>query len=55
MIPLAETSWKIAQLIPNAELHVFPHCGHWVQIEKTEEFITQVIEFLNQSKTANLV
>jgi 2-hydroxymuconate-semialdehyde hydrolase len=55
VIPIAETSWEIAQLIPNAHLHVFPHCGHWVQIEKTQEFIAQVIEFLNQSKTANLV
>ena len=55
VIPLAETSWKIAQLIPNAELHVFPHCGHWVQIEKTEPFIHQVIEFLNQRKTADIV
>jgi 2-hydroxymuconate-semialdehyde hydrolase len=55
VIPIAETSWKIAQLIPNAQLHVFPHCGHWVQIEKTEPFIHQVIEFLNQHKTANLV
>ena len=55
VIPLAETSWKIAQLIPNAQLHVFPHCGHWVQIEKTEPFIHQVIEFLNQPQTADRV
>jgi len=55
VIPLERTSWKIAQLIPNAELHVFPHCGHWVQIEKTQEFIAQVIGFLNQPNTATLV
>ena len=48
IIPLDKTSWKIAQVIPNAQLHVFPHCGHWVQIEKTKEFTGQVIEFLNQ-------
>ena len=54
VIPLAETSWKIAQLIPNAELHVFPHCGHWVQIEKKEEFVNQVLQFLKQP-VANLV
>jgi 2-hydroxymuconate-semialdehyde hydrolase len=55
VIPLAETSWKIAQLIPNAQLHVFPHCGHWVQIEKTEQFIHQVLEFLSQPETADIV
>lgn len=47
IIPLEHTSWKIAQLIPNAQLHVFPHCGHWVQIEKTKPFASQVIQFLN--------
>ena len=38
VIPLEETSFKLAKAIPNAELHVFPQCGHWVQIEKTKEF-----------------
>jgi len=46
VIPLQETSWKLAQLLPNAELHVFSHCGHWTQIEKTKEFTSQVIQFL---------
>lgn len=46
VIPLSKTSWKLAQVIPNAQLHVFPQCGHWVQIEKTTEFVRQVIEFL---------
>jgi len=50
VIPLEETGWKIAQLIPNAELHVFPHCGHWVQIEKTQPFLQQVLQFLNQPR-----
>ena len=47
VIPLEETSFKLAKAIPNAELHVFPQCGHWVQIEKTKEFTGQVIGFLN--------
>ena len=47
VIPLAETSFKLVQLLPDAQLHVFPQCGHWVQIEKTKEFAGQVIEFLN--------
>ncbi|MFC3885547.1 alpha/beta fold hydrolase [Bacillus songklensis] len=48
IIPLEKTSWSLSQIIPNAELHVFPNCGHWVQIEKTQPFIGQVIEFLNK-------
>jgi 2-hydroxymuconate-semialdehyde hydrolase len=48
VIPLEKTSWKLSQLIPNAQLHVFPNCGHWVQIEKTEPFIRQVMEFLKE-------
>lgn len=46
VIPLKETSYRLALALPNAELHVFPECGHWVQIEKTKEFAGQVIEFL---------
>lgn len=37
VIPI-ETSLKLLQLIDNAQLHVFGHCGHWTQIEHTEEF-----------------
>jgi 2-hydroxymuconate-semialdehyde hydrolase len=48
VIPLEKTSWKLSRIIPNAHLHVFPNCGHWVQIEKTELFIGQVMEFLNK-------
>lgn len=48
VIPLNETSWKMARLLPNAELHVFPRCGHWTQIEKTGEFTDLVISFLNR-------
>ncbi|WP_339193308.1 alpha/beta hydrolase [Aeribacillus sp. FSL W8-0870] len=48
VIPLDKTSWKLSQIVPDAQLHVFPNCGHWVQIEKTEFFAGQVIEFLNK-------
>ena len=43
VIPYKETSLKLFELMANAELHVFPNCGHWTQIEKTEEF-TQLCE-----------
>lgn len=34
------------RLIPNAELHIFPNCGHWVMIEAKEAFERVTIEFL---------
>lgn len=34
------------KLIRNAELHVFPHCGHWAQIEAAEQFAAVATEFL---------
>lgn len=48
VIPLDETSRKMARLLPSAELHVFPRCGHGTQIEKTGEFTDLVISFLNR-------
>lgn len=45
VIPL-ETSLKIFSLIKDAQLHVFGRCGHWTQIEHTEEFSRLVDEFL---------
>jgi 2-hydroxymuconate-semialdehyde hydrolase len=37
VIPL-ENSYRLLQLIDNAELHVFGKCGHWTQIERAGEF-----------------
>ncbi|MCH5641035.1 alpha/beta fold hydrolase [Gordonia sp. ABSL49_1] len=34
------------RLIPDAELHVFPKCGHWVMIEAKEAFEATVAAFL---------
>jgi 4,5:9,10-diseco-3-hydroxy-5,9,17-trioxoandrosta-1(10),2-diene-4-oate hydrolase len=36
------------QRMPNAELHVFSKCGHWVQWEKRDEFVSVATEFLNR-------
>lgn len=35
--------------IPNAELHVFPNCGHWAMIEAKEAFESTVLAFLTRS------
>ncbi|WP_420750374.1 alpha/beta fold hydrolase [Rhodococcus sp. O3] len=32
--------------IPNAELHVFPNCGHWTMIEAKEAWTSAVLAFL---------
>lgn len=37
VIPLS-TSLTLAQWIPNSQLHVFGHCGHWTQIEHAARF-----------------
>lgn len=34
--------------IPNAELHVFPNCGHWTMIEAREAWLAAVISFLTR-------
>ena len=44
VIPL-ENSLKLLQLIDNAQLHVFGHCGHWTQIEHTRAFADLIINF----------
>lgn len=37
VIPLA-TSYRLLELIPDAQLHVFGRCGHWTQVERAAEF-----------------
>ncbi len=36
------------KMIPRAELHVFPNCGHWAQIEAAEEFRQVCTAFLSR-------
>lgn len=45
VIPFA-ASLRAFELLPNAELHAFGHCGHWVQIERTSRFLAVVADFL---------
>lgn len=35
--------------IPNAELHVFPNCGHWAMIEAKAAFEATVLSFLSRN------
>ena len=51
VIPLAN-SLTLAQWIPNCQLHVFGHCGHWTQIEHSERFNRLVEAFLAEGDAA---
>lgn len=37
--------------MPNAELHVFPNCGHWAMQEKQMDFERLVLDFLTRPTT----
>jgi pimeloyl-ACP methyl ester carboxylesterase len=45
VIPLM-TSQKLLKILPNVQLHVFGHCGHWTQTERATEFNRLVHDFL---------
>lgn len=46
VIPL-QTSLRLMELIDNADLSVFSHCGHWSMIERTADFNRNVSEFFS--------
>jgi 2-hydroxymuconate-semialdehyde hydrolase/2-hydroxy-6-oxo-octa-2,4-dienoate hydrolase len=48
VVPMS-VSVTMLGLLPNADLHVFSHCGHWTQIERADEFSALVTEFLGRS------
>jgi len=48
VVPLS-VSVTMLGLLPNADLHVFSHCGHWTQIERADEFSSVVCDFLGRS------
>lgn len=48
VIPL-QTSLTLAAWIPNSQLHVFGHCGHWTQIEHAARFAQLVGNFLDEA------
>ncbi|HEU0201701.1 MAG TPA: alpha/beta hydrolase [Burkholderiaceae bacterium] len=52
VIPLA-TSLTLAQWIPNSQLHVFGHCGHWTQIEHSARFARLIGDFLDEANATH--
>ena len=47
VIPL-EASLRLLDLIDDTRLHVFGRCGHWTQIERSEEFAALISDFLQR-------
>ena len=46
VLPL-DSAFVLLKCLPQAELHVFPNCGHWVQWEKADRFNELVGRFLD--------
>jgi pimeloyl-ACP methyl ester carboxylesterase len=46
VIPV-QTSLRLEELIDNADLNVFSHCGHWSMIERTADFNRSVSAFFS--------
>jgi 2-hydroxymuconate-semialdehyde hydrolase len=51
VIPL-DASYRLAELIDRAQLHVYGRCGHWTQIEHADRFARLVNDFLNEADRA---
>lgn len=48
IIPLSN-SLTLADWIPNSQLHVFGHCGHWTQIEHSARFVRLLADFFAEA------
>lgn len=45
VIPVSRT-WELLNVIPTADAHVFSQCGHWSQVERSEDFNAIVTQYL---------
>ena len=50
IVPL-EIAFRMVQLLPDADLHVFAQCGHWTQIERPSDFNQLIAAFLSPDRT----
>jgi 4,5:9,10-diseco-3-hydroxy-5,9,17-trioxoandrosta-1(10),2-diene-4-oate hydrolase len=42
----------LLQQMPNAQVHIFPKCGHWAQLEQAAAFNNLVLSFLQPQRQA---
>ena len=47
VIPVS-SSQQLAARLPNAQLEIIPECGHWVQIERQDDFAQALINFFQR-------
>ena len=46
IIPIEKTSYRLIELLPHVELHVFNESGYWIQIEKTKPFVEDILTII---------
>lgn len=51
IIPL-EVAVRAHRHLANSQLHVFGQCGHWVQLEREDEFVAQLEMFLDATEVS---
>ncbi len=54
VIPVSR-SWDILNTVPNADAYIFNQCGHWSQVEKSEQFNQVVAQYLRQHGCSNSI
>ena len=50
IIPVSHAH-QAARVLSNSTVHIIPHCGHWPQLERSEEFNPLVLRFLKGALT----
>ena len=45
VIPVQRT-WDLLNVIPNANAHIFSQCGHWSQVERSDDFNEIIVNWL---------
>lgn len=45
-----EVAWTMSRTLPNAELHIYPSCGHWAQLEHADAFNRLVGDFFQEGR-----
>ncbi len=50
VVPL-DNAYRLHALIDTSDLHVYGRCGHWTQIERSDAFNRQLIDFLGGSSS----
>lgn len=41
-----ELAFRVHRAIPGSQMHVFGNCGHWVQLERLDDFVQQTVLFV---------